>query len=67
MHENRKSMWAYIFSLLGSRASRIASPSKLKESTTRISDSDGIRKYVGSLMTYLIESEIKRPHVAAGG
>ena len=30
-------------------------------------ESDGMRKYVGSLMTYLIESEIKSPHVAAGG
>ena len=30
-------------------------------------ETDGIKKYVGSLITYLIESEISRPHVAAGG
>jgi hypothetical protein len=45
----------------------MASPSRLKESTTKMSESDGIKKYVGSLITYLIESEMSSPHVADGG
>lgn len=32
-----------------------------------MSESDGIKKYVGSLITYLIESEMSKPHVADGG
>lgn len=61
---DRKSIYYVLFA---SKASLMASPSKLSDRTIVISIMQGINRYAVSVLQYLIASERTNPNVDAGG